>query len=213
METILLQQELLKNNIPNVVIFYDGVNEILSAYQNNKAGEPTNAINSKREFKLGHSYTKKLKLIIETSNIKRFVTYLQTRIFKTKSYEIENTETLSEDVAKNYLGNIKISDALASQYNFKVINFLQPVIFTKNKLSKYEKIMAEENNFYKKLYDNSYEIVKKDTTVSLYDISTIFNTNETIYTDFCHTAEKGNYIVASEVFKKIEPILTTKKLK
>jgi len=207
-ENVQLQQELLKNNIPDIVIFYDGVNEIIGAHQNNKAGTPTNAINRKNEFKLGHSYSKKIKLFLNSSGLSRFVLYLQRRIFKTKSFETESVQKLSKDIANNYIQNLKISKSFSREYNFKVLNFLQPVIYSKEKHSEYELVMANKHKYLEKLYLNSYSLIQQNkmlvSDTTFIDISTVFNTtSKTIYTDFCHTAEKGNTIVANEIFKHL----------
>jgi lysophospholipase L1-like esterase len=50
--TLLLQ--LRKGNVPDAVIFYEGVNDTYSAYQNGIAGIPQNEFNRVKEFNLSH---------------------------------------------------------------------------------------------------------------------------------------------------------------
>ena len=208
-ENVQLQQELLNGNVPDIVIFYDGVNEVIAAHQNNEAGTPTNAINRKNEFKLSHSYSKKLKLFLVSSNINRFIVYLQRRIFKTTSFEVKLPEKLSKDIADNYIENLQITKALGQQFNFKVFNFLQPVIYTKKNLSETELIAAKASEYYKELYRNSYALTLQDPAIikdsTFFDISNAFdNETKTIYTDFCHTGEQGNKLVARHIFQVIQ---------
>lgn len=217
-ENIQLQLELLKNNKPDIVIFYDGVNEIISAQENKKAGYPTNAANRQKEFKMGANYTKKLRLLFSSSKIKRFITYLQRRVFKTKSMEVAQPEKLSYEVVEQYTKSLKITKALSAEYNFTVYNFLQPVIYINKPLSQHEEIMAKENEHFKKLYHNSYELIqqkeelKQDSTYI--NISNIFKRHEeTIYTDFCHISEKGNDIIAQKIFSHIVPSIKEKEPK
>lgn len=210
-ENIQLQQQLLKNNIPDIVIFYDGVNEIISAYGNNEAGLPTNAINRKNEFKLGHSYSNKIKLLLKTSHINKLVSYLKRKTSQSLDLANKEKKKLAMDIAENYKGHLKLTSGLAHTYGFKTINFLQPVIFSKKKLSTPEKKMASNHFFYKDLYLNSYKIITKDSLITLHnfnDISNVFDKEkETIYTDFCHTAEYGNQLVAKRIFEIIKPYL------
>lgn len=51
-EVIALMLQLKKGNIPDVVMFYDGVNDTFSAFQHGIAGIPQNEFNRFREFNL-----------------------------------------------------------------------------------------------------------------------------------------------------------------
>ncbi|MDH7448042.1 SGNH/GDSL hydrolase family protein [Aquimarina sp. 2201CG14-23] len=209
-ENIQLQLEILNNNIPDIVIFYDGVNEIISAQENNKAGYPTNASYRKNEFKTGTSYAKKISFLYASSNIKRFITYLQRKVFKKKTTEVTTLGNLPQEIATQYTRSIKITKALSAEYDFEVYNFLQPVIFLDKPLSEYEKLMAKKSTYLKELYLDSYKYIlqnnelKKDST--FINISAIFEQNSTqIYTDFCHIAERGNDSIAKRIFNTIRP--------
>ena len=210
-ENIQLQQELIKDNIPNLVIFYDGVNEVISAHQNNKAGTPTNAYNRKKEFKIAHSYKKRIKLFITSSNLFRAITALQLKL-RTNSYYSKldaRSDSLSIKIAKNYTGLVKISKSLENTYGFTVYNFLQPNIYSKKQLSEAEKRYYNLQKYYKNLYELSYKHIRKDLITikdsTFTDISNVFNnTNKTIYFDFCHTGEFGNTLVAKKIFETIK---------
>ena len=47
-----LELELRGGNVPDEVIFYDGVNDVFSTFQNNEAGLPQNEQNRATEFNL-----------------------------------------------------------------------------------------------------------------------------------------------------------------
>lgn len=213
-ENIQLQQQLLKNNIPNIVIFYDGVNEIISAHRNNKAGIPTIAPIKSVEKKYGRGYLNKIHQLYKTSYTNRLVKKIQSKIIKTDSNYTSNNTKLPHDIANNYISNLKLSKSLSRTYKFKVINFLQPVIYTKKPLTKSEQIMASKTTYYKQLYLDSYKLIQEDKTLkdnnTFINISNAFNkTKRTIYTDFCHTGEYGNKLIANEIFKHLRNKLTT----
>lgn len=216
-ENIQLQRELIKNNIPDIVIFYDGVNEVISGHQNNEAGAPTNAYNRKKEFKIAHSYKKRIKLMIYSSNLYRFITTLQRKIFTGSSYApiSSRSDELASDIAKNYIGLVHISKSLENEYGFKVFNFMQPNIYSKKNLSKTEKLYFDMQQYYENLYTLSYENVRKDSLMindeTFVDISNAFDTTDkTIYFDFCHTGERGNQLVAEQMFTRIQSEFATK---
>ena len=51
-ELILLLRHLQRGDIPDLVLFYDGVNELFSAYQNSEVGMPQNEDRRRREFNI-----------------------------------------------------------------------------------------------------------------------------------------------------------------
>ncbi len=216
-ENIQLQRELIKNNIPDIVIFYDGVNEVISGHQNNEAGSPTNAYNRKKEFKIAHSYKKRIRLMVYSSNLYRFITTLQRKLFTNSTYAQlgSRSDALATDIAENYIGLVKISKSLENEYGFKVFNFMQPNIYSKKSLTAYEQWSYESHQYYENLYKLSYETVRKDSLMindpTFLDISNVFDNKEkTIYFDFCHTGELGNKLVANKMFEYIQPLLTPK---
>lgn len=216
-ENIQLQRELVKNNIPDIVIFYDGVNEVISGHQNNAAGAPTNAYNRRKEFKIAHSYKKRIRLMIYSSNLYRFITSLQRKIFSGQTYEklSARPDSLATDIADNYIGLVKISKSLENEYGFKVYNFMQPHIYSKKPLSDAEKIYYQDQQYYENLYTLAYEHTRKDSLMihdeTFVDISTIFDGIEkTIFIDFCHKGEYGNQLVAEKMFTHIKSLLQPK---
>ncbi|MGH1385964.1 hypothetical protein [Kordia sp.] len=216
-ENIQLQRELVKNNIPDIVIFYDGVNEVISGHQNNEAGAPTNAYNRKREFKLAHSYKKRVRLLITSSNLYRFMTTMQRKIFSGSIYAqmSARSDALSEAIAKNYIGLVRVSKSLEDEYGFKVFNFMQPNIYSKKNLTEIEEVYHKDQIHYENLYRLSYENVRKDSLMikdsTFVDISDAFDTTDkAIYFDFCHTGETGNQLVAERIFSHIQSLLAPK---
>ncbi|WP_034061029.1 SGNH/GDSL hydrolase family protein [Lacinutrix jangbogonensis] len=217
-ENIQLQKELIKNNIPDIVIFYDGVNEIISAYHGKEAGIPANSSNRRHEFKVAHSYKKRIKMMITSSNLNRFKNKIVQQVSSHSAYVPDKRlkESLAKDIAETYIGYVKLSKSLEHAHGFKVFNFMQPHIYSKKNLTKVEKEYFKEQQYFKNLYDLSYETIRKNSLMSkditFVDISNIFDTEEkTIYIDFCHTGELGNLLVAKKIFSYLKPELDPKR--
>lgn len=207
-ETIQLQQELLKGNIPDLVIFYDGVNEVVTTFENKEAGLPSNAFYLKNSFGISHNYPKKIIHLIQTSNIIKAV-----RVIKPKKSSLNNSSTSTEELSNkallNYKGNIILCNALANEYNFEVINFFQPVIYSKTTLSESEKEFSKSGEYMKELYRQFYSDINVNSELksneNFFNISDALNgKNSTIYTDFCHISEIGNKIVADIIFSHLD---------
>ncbi|WP_431165821.1 hypothetical protein [Tenacibaculum halocynthiae] len=212
LEILQLKKELIKGNIPDIVIFYDGVNEVISAYQNNKIGVPFNCFNREIEYNTHKEYLKRIRLFLKTSNTYKFIKYLKkkTGVNSNSVKDLMDNDLLSRQIVHNYKFNLTTSDSYAKNYSFKVFNFLQPIIFTNKKLSKYESFMAKNEKYYKKLFIKSYDLFKLDTTlnknITFNNLSNIFNkinTEKTVYADFCHLVKEGNEIIAKNMANHI----------
>ncbi len=201
-EVIKLELELRNGNIPDIVIFYDGVNEVYSAFQNNKAGLPQNLENRRAEF------NKKDKL-----NIGGFILYSDTmtvvrgiskKLFGNKEFD-EGTEVekLGSEIIDVYFSNLKIVKALEREYGFETYFFWQPVIYLDKSLTEGEKSVILGN--VKPLYESTYpKMPRKIEALNFYDISDIFkNIEEPVYIDFAHLNTKGNEIVAEKIVEII----------
>jgi len=206
-EAIQIRNEILKNNIPDIAIFFDGVNEVFASHQNKKVGMPTNTVNRHLEFNSKKSYWKRASLFYEASYTKKLIKYIQHKTMPAKP--IVHSNELANKVAINYVRQILLSESTMKHYHITAINILQPTIFTKKELSPFEVIMKTNENYVKDLYDKTYDAIQKDTLLSkiksYVDLTAIFNhTPETVYTDFCHTTEKGNTIIAEAMYEQIK---------
>ncbi len=212
-ENILLQQELLKNNIPDLVIFYDGVNEVNVPYISGSTRVPLGAKNRIYEYEIMFNKSKQIRSLYLSSNIKRFVNFIQHKIFEPEPINTQDIiRNLPKKIVDNFKQNIELTHSLKKHYKFKVFNFLQPVIFTKTNLSDFEKNIINQNDHYKRLFEIAYQKILQDTSFtqnsSFKDISHVFNNSKNpIYTDFCHTGEYANKLVAKEIFETIKNAL------
>jgi len=189
-EVIRFQMELKKGNIPDIVIFYDGVNDVYSTYQNEIAGLPQNVINRKQDFNSRERYN-------------LFPNFFKgmNKISKNNFARISN-DTLNNDTADVYGNNIKLIKSLENDYGFKSYFFWQPSIYTKQILSYAE--MADILRFV--AVDKDYNnVTKLINNYNVTNLAHVFNfESQTFYLDWCHISEDGNSVVA----KKITEVIT-----
>jgi len=217
-EVIELFLQLQKENIPTLVIFYDGVNDIFSAYQQGIAGIPQNEFNREREFNSLLSKKKSLRVFIEslkTLATFQFISELSKPIESQINYSDSEIENLSQEVIDIYNHNIKIVFSLAEEYEFNSLFYWQPSIFNKKQLSEYEEkehgnvshltdIINKANNKikHKELHHGS---------LHFFDIHDMFlNENTPVFIDFCHISEYGNSIIAERMANDIKSVLNQK---
>ncbi len=204
-ELIDLIQQLERGNVPDVVIFYDGYNDVYAALQNQSAGYTQFEWKRELEYNISTRY-RKLKKVFWLNTLDRFYLGKLIRYFSNKlSYErpfSQKSNSLKEDIVEVYLNNIKIITALGKAYGFVPLFYWQPVIYTKNNLTPFEKTYATEplGTLYRQANTVLQANQQKFAPYHFFDISGIFaGDNHEVYLDFCHVNEDANQIIAHRI--------------
>jgi lysophospholipase L1-like esterase len=204
---IRLELELRKGNIPDIVILYDGVNDVFAAYQNLQPGLPQNETHRATEFNLLKERGRMRRIWLDSLISRTFtagvVQSLRAMISSPPPPAPPHIE-LAPEIVRLYRENLKIVEALAKQYGFIYEAYWQPVVFTKRSFSPYEQKQADLVGYARPLFQEVYSQVREDADLRDYkhfhNISTIFDTIGTpVYLDFCHITESGNSVVARQM--------------
>ena len=200
----------------DIVIFYNGVNDahllttgrpngwILG--ENNIEYEKL-SLTRKMLFWIFNKYNSQLKFVFI------FFYPYSKNIPEHLTNDVQITK-LQEQLKHNYILNIRDANALCSRSHVLFYNFLQPTIFTRNPNTAYEKTLL--NNFYiippawRIAGEKSYPVLKiceddfRSLKIRSYDLSNAFDQREDdFYLDSCHITDKGNKIIANEIFKRV----------
>ena len=210
-----LISEVKRGDIPDVAIFYDGINDASCG-----AGELF-ALNSPSyhgymndRFKLMFKRSKIVNLqeILKATYIYRAVDHVRFKLNPhpewpwQKAPEREKTEA-ARLAAKYWLDNYRIASAVGREYGFKVIFLLQPNIYTGRKiLQGYEAEMLEfRQDNQTAVYADIRGMIKLGGYPGVYDITDVFESvSEPVYVDWAHTGPLGNYYVADRISKILE---------
>ena len=220
-----LIRQLQSGNVPDLVIFYDGVNDVYAAYQSGRSTHQ-NFDQIAAKLKKGES---PLSFVawIESSNsfhlFKRLVAKLRQKPRKSadlvtyKTMGID-TATLSDSVVERYISNYEIVDALAQKYRFKFLFFWQPVISIGDKpLTSEEQEMRRRMEpmepdvieLYESVYRRVQQVAKKYE--NLYFMVNIFDEYEPlVWIDEAHVTPVGNRMIAQKMFKSLEALTSAK---
>lgn len=212
--------ELQSDRIPDVVIFYDGVNDTFSAYQQGVAGMPQNEFNRVREFNLsGPTSRAKLWFIAlqnslhELSTV-RFLEGILRRVglidqkgssARSPSVREQDYDALAQGVITRYKSNVKMVNSLARQYGFSAFFYWQPTIFQKKHLTKYESSWRQDMQPMELFFLKTYELAQQSLAAAkadyfVRDLSQIFlDVRDPLFVDWCHLAELGNTLIAREM--------------
>lgn len=223
--------ELQKQNIPDLVVFYDGVNDTFSAFQQGVAGVPQNEINRATEFALtarsnrARLWFQAFRDTLYDLSIVRFLEGLLSRLgiihqrgtLSTSALvSSRDHDALAQEVIARYKSNVRMANALASQYGFKVLFYWQPTIFQKKHLTEYEDSSHQHvrsiESFFLRTYALAQQSIgKHDRYTRVRDLSLLFsNIREPLYVDWCHLAELGNALIAREMASDVFSVVGAK---
>jgi len=202
--------EIKKGNIPNLVIFYEGINDAFTGahalYVLKTPSYHTNMDQFEKMFK-GNRVTYFLE-ILKTTYIYQAIDLVKGKLLSKpeerwakKIKEAEMQEAVQRTV-KYLISNFKIASSLGKEYGFRVILCLQPNIYSGKKvLQEYEKeFLKTRLRAVDLTYTEIKRIIKENTSSGIYDLSDVFETiAEPIYIDWAHIGPLGNYHVAQKI--------------
>lgn len=225
-ELIGLERLLQQGLRPDVVIFYDGINDPFPAMQLKVAGIPQNEFNRIREFNLLHP-DRRSDLLAEVFSgplsPRQTATYrfASDAIRRLRAGSQEATKgkstgtlppslslTLVEDVVRVYRTNVRSIEALGRSYGFKAEFFLQPAVFTKQRLTAYERARLDEVAETIPDYLRVYQALRSDPELAgnpnFHEISDIFGQDSRAhFIDPWHLSEQGNALIAARMLASL----------
>ena len=181
----------------DIVIFYDGANDILQKiYFNNQDGWIFGGGDKKELYWI--------KILRKIAKYSYFISYIDKKI--TRALPLKAN---FENEGQVYLNEIKDANEYVKSQGGKFYHFLQPVLFEKENKNRYEKellltslVPVGLEDVFKKGYPEFKKQLKKlsysnDLTKSFDD------TEKSPYLDWCHINHEGNEIIANKIFNII----------
>jgi len=217
---ITLMLQLRQHNVPDLVIFYDGVNDTFSAYQQNRAGIPQNEFNRVREFNLSREdqsgravrlVVAKIARKLSTGRLARAILHRTGRV--RDAYELSSVipsastssdwDALAQAVVDTYAGNLELVKTLSERYGFRYQFYWQPTIFDKRSLAGREATYRERKRALEPFFERTNQVVRQLRLEDEYpfrDLSRVFADEKApVYLDWVHLSESGNELVAKEM--------------
>jgi hypothetical protein len=209
---IRLTLELRNGNIPDLVILFDGVNDVVSAYQNGAPGTPQNEVHRTTEFNLLKDRERMSSLWLDSLLSRTLTGELARRIRTAFSPEPPLPPArldLAEGVLRVYRRNLELIEALSKHFSFHYEAYWQPVALVKSDLTPYERQQADLVAYVLPLFKEVYRKAGVDPLLCrnprFHNISTIFDSVRVpVYLDFCHVTETGNAVIARRMYSDIK---------
>ena len=211
-ELIALFRELQAGYRPDVVIFYDGVNDTTSAVLEGEAGLTTNEVNRRTEFNLLQSPTRLtsalISKLVKDSGSYRFAQAVRRRSSgegsASRTSAADEIRSLAASVVQRYLANIAIAEKLGHSFGFRPLFYWQPVVFDKPVMVPFEREEAQKyaalEGIFRDVYGKVRDSAELEADPAFRDLSGLFSDSPNlIFIDYCHTTESANSRVAAEM--------------
>jgi ABC-type enterochelin transport system ATPase subunit len=205
-ELVELLRQLQLGNVPDLVIFYDGINDVYAAYQSGRPGVHHNL--DSIEAKVEGGTTNLLSEWIGKSTLVSILLKLADPPLVTYRTMGVDLDELADATAAAYLSNYRSVAALAGEYGFDYLFYWQPAI------SVGDKSLAEEERRIKSAIDPDllalWDVVYQDIEMISADydqlnfIADVFEQENTqIWIDWTHVTPIGNQLVAERMMEDI----------
>ena len=215
-------------DVPDAVVFYDGVNEVFAKLQSPEERRP---LTDMGDLARGFSFVstsslgtlppvladiyRRNSLVFDILHILAEGPVRAREPLKFSKAEKVPVRHLAAGSVRDYLGTCEVVRALAKQYKFRALFVWQPVLPTKRSPSPAEREILKATRvldiaFYREVYAAASSLVGQET--ACINLSNAFDdTDETYYVDWCHLSERGNRLIAARLYKDIKPLLSDSK--
>jgi len=216
-EVIALCRELQQGYRPDLVLFYDGVNDTTSALLEGQPTVTTNEINRVREFNILQSPARLASALAgnltQNSALFRFAGSLGRRtgverVKEPKAPADADLPGLAMGVVRGYAANLELVEALGKAYGFRPVFVWQPDIFSKPRLVPFEEEEKAKLGWASALFTEvHWQLDHTDALVSdpgFLNLSGIFSESDSLqFLDFCHTTAEANARIAGVLVSKL----------
>jgi lysophospholipase L1-like esterase len=222
-EVVALIRELQAGYRPDVVLFYDGVNDASSALIEGRAGLTMNERNRAREFNLlqspGRATAAAVGKLVADSALRRAAGAVARRLAGGRepapAVSTVAPEELSRHALDVYEANLRIVDALAARHGFRTLFAWQPSLFDKAQPTPLERDEAAKYAWLAPtLAATGAELDRRAAIASrpdFLDLRGLFRDSpQLVFTDHCHATEPANAVIAERLAGPVLDLLNAK---
>jgi hypothetical protein len=208
-ELLALMIELQRGNVPDVAVFYHGVNDVFASYEAKRAGIPQSE--TWRQLDFENAERAFLARLARRSRSLALIRRLTGEAAASSWQPTEAGEALTDlarDTVHVYVENLRLIEALAHDFGFDVLFYWQPIIWSKQPLAEYESHVAEHmdkrfpslGEFAREVYERVRQSPDLRANPHFRNLSRSFDSMPaSVFWDWCHVTEAGNLRIAEEI--------------
>ena len=229
MTTVTSSQQLerlhtIKLRSRDIVIFYDGVNDVFQEIYYGRARETM----VERNRRAMEEFSAFERFLVESSSYSTFVRNWINPInyvdIPAHLRDREELAALAHSLQGRYRERLLAAKKFATNRRARFFHFLQPNIYTLESPTVYEEeVRANPNLYAPPGMDIAFEVayplleevsrsLREDDRIDAYDLTKLFDGRERgveHYLDICHVAHVANGLIASAMFDRIEQSLNS----
>jgi len=208
-ELVALLREIQKDNILDIVVFYDGYNEAYTGIQSGAAGIPMNEDNRIREFNILHPTRSRdfYFEVLSRTNTFQLLQGLRAALSPeavADSFKDRDNNALARDVVKVYFRNVEAINAVEKEFGMLVNFFWQPSVYTKIHPTETEQSIIHTSghvaSFYRRVHEEMKRVQATAGPANFRDISSVLDGYAgTAFIDTVHATELANELVARKI--------------
>ncbi len=212
-----LVQLLKQGERPDLVVFYDGVNDVYASYARGTPGsviDVLGTLETRRELTpLQQVRTGFLRFAQDHSALYQSVTILAAKgsprppVSETGAgWDEAALLDLAHGIAEHHMECLHLVEQLARAYDFDFLSFWQPVTFTETTLHPEEQTDPRVSDeglglLHRQVRDRLQELAPD----RLHDVSMALESrSDPVYLDYCHVSEDGNRLLAEIIWESIK---------
>lgn len=212
-------EKVVNLNPDDIVIFYDGVNDVPYPYFCCIDLEENHLSDTSETFNLGKLFFMVLKYLDNHSVF--YNEFIDTRdVLPPYLWLPSNREEILSTLTDNYQNSLIKSSVISTSANAHFFHFLQPSIYTSQNFSDYEKTLVVDRypGTFKLATILGYEEVQaamakiEEMGIHNKDLTDILDVSRRpagveYYFDWCHVNHLANEVIAEHIFEEIKPLL------
>src|SRR2546426_5613541 len=195
--------------LPDLVIFYDGINDTNVAGRTGRTDVHENYESIKQHFAGWAEVPRGTFAYLQETNLaqvgRKALERLQRSRGRAQVHPGAGNDRLPRAILANYFENMRAVQALSHEFGFKFVAFWQPALFAEHK-----PLTAEERAISKRyamlfpevatLYPPTYALMRAERRPLIFYIADVFNDqSKGIYIDFAHVGPEGNRLIAARL--------------
>ena len=207
---LFLRLQTMKGLRPDIVVSYDGVNELYSLlrgsrlFSHHKENEIRSIIKIRGgnipELTYKHFFFKPLQTFISISITRYINSYLYKNRYNLKEKRVEH-------VARKLLESWLLTKGLAEEHGADFIAVLQPNAGLGRPVTNHLKLDADSLEAYRSLYAGILRLLQspayRELSNKVLVLTDAFDRDEYIYIDLAHVSPNGNRIIAEKIYNHL----------
>ncbi|HEY0653842.1 MAG TPA: SGNH/GDSL hydrolase family protein [Chryseosolibacter sp.] len=192
---------------PDVVVFYDGVNDAAFLCPKEIKKLPAHRLVPMYRDKLYVGKTALAKEIAGKLFIDNILGVVRKATYKptpeNTPYDCVSNPAKAEQIAEMMLKNWEMANEIVTKRGGRFVAILQPAAFIGKPKTDHLELDPELGKNFEVIYGLIKKKIAERNHPWITDLSDRFDGDEYIYIDFCHVSPNGNEIIASEVSRVI----------